>query len=57
MSRATPERVEAPSNRSALAAGFASVAGWSFDLFDLFLLLYVAKAVGKQIFPAESETL
>lgn len=36
---------------------FASVAGWAFDLFDLFLLLYVAKAVGHQIFPAESETL
>ena len=33
------------------------MAGWAFDLFDLFLLLYVAKAVGHQIFPAESETL
>lgn len=42
---------------SALPAAFASVAGWAFDLFDLFLLLYVAKAVGHQIFPAESETL
>lgn len=40
-----------------LAAAFASVAGWAFDLFDLFLLLYVAGPVGRQIFPAESETL
>ena len=47
----------APSSKSALPAAFASVAGWAFDLFDLFLLLYVAKAVGHQIFPAESETL
>jgi MFS family permease len=47
----------APPSRSVLPAAFASVAGWSFDLFDLFLLLYVAKAVGGQIFPAESETL
>jgi MHS family proline/betaine transporter-like MFS transporter len=47
----------APASKSALPAAFASVAGWAFDLFDLFLLLYVAKAVGHQIFPAESETL
>ena len=47
----------APSSKSALPAAFASVAGWAFDLFDLFLLLYVAKAVGHQIFPAGSETL
>lgn len=40
-----------------LAAAFASVAGWSFDLFDLFILLYVAGPVGKQIFPAHSQTL
>ncbi|MFC6706801.1 MFS transporter [Flexivirga alba] len=40
-----------------LAAAFASVAGWSFDLFDLFLLLYVAGPVGKQIFPTHSTTL
>ncbi|GAA1162928.1 MFS transporter [Nocardioides aquiterrae] len=46
----------APS-RAPLAAAFASVAGWAFDLFDLFLLLYVAGPVGRQIFPAHSETL
>lgn len=43
--------------RSPLPAAFASVLGWAFDLFDLFLLLYVAGPVGKHIFPAESETL
>lgn len=31
--------------------------GWAFDLFDLFILLYVAGPVGAAIFPAESETL
>ncbi len=54
---ATDPAVGAPPSTSALPAAFASVAGWAFDLFDLFLLLYVAKAVGQQIFPAESETL
>ena len=54
---ATDPAAGAPPSRSALPAAFASVAGWAFDLFDLFLLLYVAKAVGQQIFPAESETL
>ncbi|MER8162805.1 MFS transporter [Streptomyces sp. NPDC094472] len=39
------------------AAVFASVAGWSFDLFDLFLLLYVAGPVTKNIFPTSSPTL
>jgi len=42
---------------SPLPAAFASVMGWAFDLFDLFLLLYVAGPVGSVIFPAESETL
>jgi MHS family proline/betaine transporter-like MFS transporter len=42
---------------SPLPAAFASVMGRSFDLFDLFLLLYVAGPIGRQIFPAQSETL
>ena len=46
-----------PKAHSPLPAAFASVMGWSFDLFDLFLLLYVAGPIGRQIFPAESETL
>lgn len=43
--------------RSPAAAAFASIMGWAFDLFDLFILLYVAGPVGHKIFPAESETL
>lgn len=46
-----------PASQAPLAAAFASVAGWSFDLFDLFILLYVAGPVGKQIFPSHSPTL
>lgn len=50
-----PYSNEEPS-RSFLPAAFASVMGWAFDLFDLFLLLYVAGPIGHQIFPANSET-
>jgi MFS family permease len=45
------------SRRATLSAAFASVAGWAFDLFDLFILLYVAGTVGELIFPASSPTL
>jgi len=47
----------APRSTSPRAAVFASVAGWSFDLFDLFLLLYVAGPISKNIFPSTSPTL
>ncbi|GHE76049.1 hypothetical protein GCM10017786_01170 [Amycolatopsis deserti] len=47
----------APRSKSPRAAVFASVAGWSFDLFDLFLLLYVAGPISKNIFPSTSPTL
>ncbi|MFE2185934.1 MFS transporter [Streptomyces sp. NPDC059455] len=43
--------------KSPAAAVFASVAGWSFDLFDLFLLLYVAGPVSESIFPTSNPTL
>lgn len=43
--------------RTPRAAVFASIAGWSFDLFDLFILLYVAGPVANVIFPSDSETL
>jgi len=42
--------------RSAVPAAFASVMGWAFDLFDLFILLYVAGPIGQEIFPAHSKT-
>ena len=35
----------------------ASCLGWSLDLFDLFLLLYVAPVVGAAFFPSEFPTL
>lgn len=39
------------------AAGFASVLAWSFDLFDLFLILYMAPTIGPLFFPSQSATL
>jgi MHS family proline/betaine transporter-like MFS transporter len=43
--------------RQVLAAGFASVVAWSFDLFDLFIILFVASTIGPLFFPSDSETL
>jgi MFS transporter, MHS family, proline/betaine transporter len=40
-----------------VAAIVASVLGWSLDLFDLFILLYVAPVVGKLFFPSVYPTL
>jgi len=45
------------SRRATGYACFASVIGWAFDLFDLFILLYVAGTVGEVIFPTHSVTL
>lgn len=39
------------------AAVTASIVGFAFDLYDLFVLLFVASAVSELIFPAHSETL
>lgn len=47
---ATAER---SSNRQVLLAVTASCLGWALDLFDLFMLLYVAPVVGKLFFPSE----
>jgi MFS family permease len=33
------------------------VVAWSFDLFDLFILLFVASTIGPLFFPSSSETL
>ena len=38
------------------SAIIASVLGWSLDLFDLFILLYVAPVVGKLFFPSTQPT-
>ncbi len=40
-----------------IMALFASTAGWSLDLFDLFLLLYVAPTLGNLFFPSSIPTL
>lgn len=39
------------------SAIIASTLGWSLDLFDLFILLYVAPVVGALFFPSEYPTL
>lgn len=44
-------------NRQIIMALVASTAGWSLDLFDLFLLLYVAPTIGALFFPASIPTL
>ncbi|MGH3311030.1 MAG: MFS transporter [Streptomyces sp.] len=45
------------SRKATFYATFASVAGWAFDLFDLFVLLFVAGTIGDLIFPSHSPTL
>lgn len=50
-------RAPTPARRQMLTAGVASVIGFGFDLFDLFILLYVASTVGPLFFPTASPTL
>lgn len=44
-------------SRQMLNATIASVLGWSLDLFDLFILLYVAPVVGALFFPSSNAAL
>jgi MHS family proline/betaine transporter-like MFS transporter len=54
----TPDSVRAlASKRQIVAASIASLFGWGLDLFDLFILLYVAPVVGALFFPAENPLL
>lgn len=46
-----------PTRRQMIVAGAGSTVGFAFDLFDLFILLYVASTIGPLFFPAESQTL
>lgn len=46
-----------PSNRQKATAAMASLFGWGLDLFDLFLLLYVAPVIGSLFFPADNPML
>lgn len=43
--------------RQAMNAMIASLLGWSLDLFDLFILLYVAPVIGTLFFPSSNPTL
>ncbi|WP_082132311.1 MFS transporter [Luteimonas sp. FCS-9] len=53
-----PAREDAPiPPRKILLAAFASTFGWALDLFDLFILLYVAPIVARLFFPSSSPTL
>jgi MFS family permease len=45
------------SGRQILTAATASLFGWGLDLFDLFILLFVAPIVGKLFFPADNPML
>ena len=47
----------ATQRRQATNAMIASLLGWSLDLFDLFILLYVAPVLGKLFFPSSNPTL
>ena len=40
--------------RGLAAPSSASTLGWALDLFDLFILLYVAPVVGALFFPSDS---
>jgi len=45
------------SNRHTLRAVVASCIGWSLDLYDLFILLFVAPIIGRLFFPSEHAML
>jgi MFS family permease len=51
------ETAVAATSRQTRNAVVASVLGWSLDLFDLFILLYVAPVVGALFFPSSVPTL
>ena len=52
-----PGRLVPAYNRKMINAIVASVLGWSLDLFDLFILLYVAPVVGALFFPSTIPTI
>lgn len=56
ISTASPYAVQ-PTRKQVVTATIASLLGWSLDLFDLFVLLYVAPDVGKLFFPSSNPTL
>jgi len=59
MSVAAQNGAAAPAvdQRQVMGAVVASCLGWALDLFDLFVLLYVAPVVGRLFFPSENAML
>src|ERR1700674_2842087 len=59
MSVAAQESTVVPevNTRQVMGAVVASCLGWALDLFDLFVLLYVAPVVGRLFFPSEHAML
>jgi MFS family permease len=56
--RPTPEQPPLEvTSRQALTATVASVVAWAFDLFDLFIILFVASTIGPLLFPTGNATL
>ena len=49
--------VQPASSRQVAVATLAACMGWALDLFDLFILLYVAPYVGRLFFPSAVPTL
>lgn len=49
--------VVTPTRQQVWTAAFASIMAWSFDLFDLFIILFVAPTIGALFFPSRSPTL
>ncbi|MGH6798755.1 MAG: MFS transporter, partial [Roseiarcus sp.] len=47
----------APTGRQTAIAAASSLFGWGLDLFDLFILLYVAPVVGRLFFPSSNPML
>jgi MHS family proline/betaine transporter-like MFS transporter len=52
-----PPALAKPTGRQTATAALASLFGWGLDLFDLFILLYVAPVVGVLFFPADKPML
>lgn len=53
----TVDEGKATGSQTSVRAVVASCFGWGLDLFDLFILLYVAPAVGQHFFPSHEPML
>lgn len=54
---ASDRRGEEAPRRQQLSAISVSLVAWSFDLFDLFIILYVASTIGPLLFPSSNPVL